>query len=307
MSVSYDNLGPPKLVTQSSAEVGDSWTAVWRMSYSTQFASSSHVVGLGNLWVYVPDATSGGAPVKNAVVVAEEPVEGYTQPQTMSQQALIWNEIDRIQPGTDLAKKTRIASYKHSSFLPTNLQGVVDVHAWINEYVYVQIVCTGQYHKPHPSLSKSSTDDTWMQQQENDAIGLIPYLFASTKVFPGRAGDWVLAAGGDDRVQHNVCLIPKYVSFYPKNLVTKPRPVASAIDEAGTTVLPKHAHDWSEITNTPDGLEDFGISVDNFATADHSHNWTTITGKPTTFTPTSHKHSWTDLTNVPTTFAPSTH
>ncbi|MGW1040049.1 tail fiber domain-containing protein [Streptomyces sp. NPDC002547] len=36
-------------------------------------------------------------------------------------------------------------------------------------------------------------------------------------------------------------------------------------------------------------------------------NWTTIEGKPATFTPTAHTHPWADVTGKPTTFAPSAH
>ena len=39
----------------------------------------------------------------------------------------------------------------------------------------------------------------------------------------------------------------------------------------------------------------------------HSHAWSTITGKPTTFAPSSHSHAWSTITGKPTTFAPSSH
>jgi len=35
--------------------------------------------------------------------------------------------------------------------------------------------------------------------------------------------------------------------------------------------------------------------------------WTEVTGKPTTFTPSTHTHLWADITDKPTTFAPSSH
>jgi hypothetical protein len=41
--------------------------------------------------------------------------------------------------------------------------------------------------------------------------------------------------------------------------------------------------------------------------AAHTHDWGQVTGKPTSFAPTAHGHAWTDLTGVPATFAPSTH
>jgi len=39
----------------------------------------------------------------------------------------------------------------------------------------------------------------------------------------------------------------------------------------------------------------------------HSHTWSEITGKPTTFTPSSHSHTWSSITGKPTTFTPSSH
>lgn len=39
----------------------------------------------------------------------------------------------------------------------------------------------------------------------------------------------------------------------------------------------------------------------------HSHSWSTITSKPSTFTPSSHGHSWSEITSKPSTFSPSWH
>ena len=36
-------------------------------------------------------------------------------------------------------------------------------------------------------------------------------------------------------------------------------------------------------------------------------SWSSVTGKPTTFAPTSHAHAWADITGKPETFAPATH
>lgn len=43
------------------------------------------------------------------------------------------------------------------------------------------------------------------------------------------------------------------------------------------------------------------------ASASHTHDWSVITGKPSTFTPSTHTHLWADLTDKPTTFAPAAH
>ena len=39
----------------------------------------------------------------------------------------------------------------------------------------------------------------------------------------------------------------------------------------------------------------------------HSHSWSAITSKPSTFTPSSHGHSWSEITSKPSTFSPSWH
>ena len=63
------------------------------------------------------------------------------------------------------------------------------------------------------------------------------------------------------------------------------------------TSFANHSHSWNQITGKPS----------TFAPSTHNHTWTEITGKPTTFAPTTHTHAWVDITNKPTTFAPSTH
>ncbi|MDX3405163.1 tail fiber domain-containing protein [Streptomyces sp. ME02-6977A] len=39
----------------------------------------------------------------------------------------------------------------------------------------------------------------------------------------------------------------------------------------------------------------------------HSHSWSSITSKPSTFAPSSHSHSWSSITSKPSTFKPSSH
>ncbi|WP_420312541.1 tail fiber domain-containing protein [Streptomyces sp. YS-B37] len=55
--------------------------------------------------------------------------------------------------------------------------------------------------------------------------------------------------------------------------------------------------DWSTLTNKPS----------SFTPASHTHLWADVTDKPTTFTPTSHTHDWSQITGEPATFPPSTH
>ncbi len=50
-----------------------------------------------------------------------------------------------------------------------------------------------------------------------------------------------------------------------------------------------------------------GLQASAFALASHSHDWASITGKPSTFAPSSHTHPWADITGAPGTYAPSAH
>jgi hypothetical protein len=54
---------------------------------------------------------------------------------------------------------------------------------------------------------------------------------------------------------------------------------------------------WQSITGKPT----------TFPPSTHSHAYVDITGKPTTFTPAAHSHAYVDITGKPTTFAPSAH
>jgi hypothetical protein len=54
---------------------------------------------------------------------------------------------------------------------------------------------------------------------------------------------------------------------------------------------------WGDITGKPT----------TFPPSTHTHAWADITGKPTTFTPSAHSHSWSEVTDKPTTFTPATH
>lgn len=53
--------------------------------------------------------------------------------------------------------------------------------------------------------------------------------------------------------------------------------------------------------------EDYKIFDANAARSTHSHDWTSITDKPSTFTPATHSHNWTSITDKPSTFTPATH
>lgn len=43
------------------------------------------------------------------------------------------------------------------------------------------------------------------------------------------------------------------------------------------------------------------------ALSGHTHSWSSITGKPSTFAPSAHSHGWSEITDKPSTFTPSSH
>jgi len=59
----------------------------------------------------------------------------------------------------------------------------------------------------------------------------------------------------------------------------------------------EHGHTWGSITGKPT----------TFPPSTHGHTWNSVTGKPTTFPPSTHSHPWNSVTGKPTTFPPSTH
>lgn len=50
-----------------------------------------------------------------------------------------------------------------------------------------------------------------------------------------------------------------------------------------------------------------GATAQDFATVDHTHDYSELTGVPTTFPPSAHRTDWSELDNVPATFPPSAH
>lgn len=58
-----------------------------------------------------------------------------------------------------------------------------------------------------------------------------------------------------------------------------------------------HSHAWSEITDKPS----------SFPPESHSHAWSEITGKPSSFPPATHSHAWSEITGKPSSFTPSSH
>lgn len=59
----------------------------------------------------------------------------------------------------------------------------------------------------------------------------------------------------------------------------------------------KPSYAWSEISGKPS----------TFAPSSHSHTWSSITNKPSTYTPSAHNHSWGEISSIPSTFTPSSH
>lgn len=71
------------------------------------------------------------------------------------------------------------------------------------------------------------------------------------------------------------------------------------LDRKGTTVLTDPA-DTAVLSNKI-------IVHSNQQSTIDSIGWTSITGKPATFTPSTHRHSWSELDGIPTTFTPAAH
>ena len=83
-----------------------------------------------------------------------------------------------------------------------------------------------------------------------------------------------------------------------KDSETKAKASETAVSDALSTKSDVgHTHGWTEVTGKPT----------TFTPATHAHAWGEITGKPTTFTPATHAHAWSTITSKPSTFPPSTH
>lgn len=67
-----------------------------------------------------------------------------------------------------------------------------------------------------------------------------------------------------------------------------------------------HSHGIADILGLQTSL-DGKQPVGNYALVGHSHGWDQITGKPSTFAPSTHRHSWGELDGVPSSFTPSAH
>jgi plastocyanin len=73
---------------------------------------------------------------------------------------------------------------------------------------------------------------------------------------------------------------------------------------------------WSSLTGKPTTFSpaahthlwaDLTDKPTTFSPSSHTHDWSQITGEPATFPPSTHSHSWSSITSKPTTFAPSSH
>lgn len=54
---------------------------------------------------------------------------------------------------------------------------------------------------------------------------------------------------------------------------------------------------WASVTGKPS----------TFPPSSHGHGWTEISGKPSTYKPSSHGHAWSEISDKPSTYAPSSH
>lgn len=72
-----------------------------------------------------------------------------------------------------------------------------------------------------------------------------------------------------------------------------------------------HTHPWTEITSKPTTFvaawADVTGKPSTFPPAPHTHVWADITDKPASFPPSAHTHAWSEVTGKPSTFPPSAH
>ncbi|MBD3242991.1 MAG: hypothetical protein GF331_20530 [Chitinivibrionales bacterium] len=85
-------------------------------------------------------------------------------------------------------------------------------------------------------------------------------------------------------------------------------------DGSGLTNLPASTVDWTDIQNRPAGLDDgdqAGISSESDPTVPANVKdgieWSEVSNKPSSYTPSSHSHGWTEIDNKPIAFEPTTH
>ena len=221
MSVQYVRLNAPELISVAP-EDSSTWFAVWSLTPVTAL-NSSNKTGLGNWWVHASDGFAAGARLPNNKIINDNAMSHMQQPADMITQHLPWiNNLTSLatpqseQPQTLV---TRLVSYEHSSFVSTRETGQVSVHAWLNTKLYVQVVCRGKYRSPHPVLTYDTSFKTWYQQDDQTHIGLIPYIFRTSSTYNNdRVDQWVLPAGANDRIMHNMVLIPDQLSYYTGDL-----------------------------------------------------------------------------------------
>lgn len=82
--------------------------------------------------------------------------------------------------------------------------------------------------------------------------------------------------------------------------------------------------DWQELLTPTDAVQSVDGRVGNvtlsdlyaaaghnhdtdYAAISHGHDWSEISGKPTTYAPSAHGHDWSEISDKPSTFAPSAH
>lgn len=73
-----------------------------------------------------------------------------------------------------------------------------------------------------------------------------------------------------------------------------------------------HTHAWSEVTGEPDfalaaSVDALDVRVDALELAGSAPTWDSISGKPSTFTPSAHTQGWDTITSKPSVFPPDTH
>lgn len=122
----------------------------------------------------------------------------------------------------------------------------------------------------------------------------------------GSAYDDTVVSGRLDAVEADLAAIPAAyddtaLAGRVTSLEEAPAPSWDDITGKPTVFTPAvHGHSIGDVS----GL---GAALDGKAPSSHSHAWSEITNKPTTFAPSAHTHAWDEITSKPTTFAASAH
>ena len=234
-------LQSPRLMTGYPRTSDDTWTCVWTLKpeHTINWRQDEHVIGLGN-WAYDQHARTtisapslnqrGGPDTDHFAAHPDDRLVNHVDRFTRHDQQLCWldqHTLDHNQSAQHVTHQvTRAHSLDHASFIGARDGGTLDVHWWWRrDRLHVQLINRGVWRPPHPRLSYNHTYRTWLNTAddvgEHTHDGLIPYLFrdgAATDITPEDREDpvkcWTLPATSTSRVIHNMCLVPRHISWF---------------------------------------------------------------------------------------------